>query len=355
MRILAVTNMYPSKESPGSGVFVEEQIKSLRRLGLEVRVLFVNRKREGAAVYYRMRTRIEQALAEFQPDLIHVMYGGVMAAQVVQHHRVRPILVTFHGSDLLGENLSGWMRKLVSGYGVWCSKRAARAADGVIVVARHLLRALPRMESEAKVRVLPCGIDLHRFRPLDTLACKRELKWNKDAFHVLFASGNGDPVKRPWLAREAVGQALKRGVAIELHCMTHVPPSEVPIWLNASDALLLTSHHEGSPTIVKEALACELPVVSVPVGDVMERIGSIEGCHLAEPNASALAEKLFLVQLRKDRLDSRGQLEEISAANVARRLKSFYEWLVGAARGKPSFPTANVPEARSRELCDERT
>src|SRR5690348_13198547 len=155
MRILAITNMYPSKESPGSGVFVEEQIKSLRAAGLTMRVLFVNRRREGAAVYYRMRTQVAQAVTEFQPDLIHAMYGGVMAEQVVRHHHSRPIVVTFHGSDLLGENLSGWMRKLVSRFGVTCSRRAAKAADGVIVVARHLLRALPRV-NEAKIRLLPC-------------------------------------------------------------------------------------------------------------------------------------------------------------------------------------------------------
>ncbi len=325
MRILAVTNMYPSKESPGSGVFVKEQIKSLRSVGLEVRVFFADRRQEGAAVYYRMRTQIAQAVTRFRPDVIHVMYGGVMAWQMVQHHHVRPMVVTFHGSDLLGENLSGWMRKLLSRYGVWCSRRAARVADGVIVVARHLLRALPRMENEAKVRVLPCGIDLDRFRPLDTLACKRQLKWNQDAFHVLFASGNGDPVKRPWLARQAVQQALSRGLKTELHFMSHVPNPEVPLWLNASDALLLTSDHEGSPTIVKEALACGLPIVSVPVGDVAERIGSIDGCHLAAANASALAEKLLLVHRRQNRVDSRDQLEEISAASVAHRLKDFYQ------------------------------
>jgi teichuronic acid biosynthesis glycosyltransferase TuaC len=327
MRILAVTNMYPSKVSPGSGVFVEEQIKSLRALGLDVRVLFVNRKQEGPAAYYRMRTPISQTLAEFQPGLIHVMYGGVMSLQVVRHHHARPILVTFHGSDLLGENLSGWIRRLISHYGVFCSRWAARAADGVIVVARHLLRALPGMEGDAKVRVLPCGIDLDRFRPLDTLACKRQLKWNEDAFHVLFASGNGDPVKRPWLAEQAVQELSLRRRGTELHFMTHVPHSEVPTWLNASDALLLTSDHEGSPTIVKEALACGLPIVSVPVGDVRERIGSILGCHLAEPNPSDLAQKLELVCCRQGRLHCRGLLDEISAASVAHRLKSFYESL----------------------------
>src|SRR5689334_12113893 len=109
MRVRAISNMYPTQQAPGSGVFVEEQVKSLRSLGLKVRVIFINRRQEGAAVYYRMRGRIAQALAEFDPDLIHVMYGGVMAHRTLRDHHVRPIVVTFHGSDLLGENLSGWI------------------------------------------------------------------------------------------------------------------------------------------------------------------------------------------------------------------------------------------------------
>ncbi len=327
MRVLAVTNMYPTEGFPGRGVFVHEQIKSLIAIGLDVRVLFVDRLREGPSAYYRMGKRLAGAIKEFGPDLVHVMYGGVMAGRIVRQHHVRPTLVTFHGSDLLGENLSGWARRFISRYGVWCSRRAAKAAEGVVVVARHLLRALPRAAQAARVRVLPCGIDMERFRPLDTLSCRRQLGWNKDSFHVLFASSNGDPVKRPWLAKDAVAEALNQGVPAELHCMTGVQNTEVPVWLNASDALLLTSAHEGSPTVVKEALACGLPVVSVDVGDVAERIETIEGCYLAQPLASDLADKLSRVHQRRKRLDCRAQLEDLGLLNVAQRLKAFYEQL----------------------------
>src|SRR6266851_575752 len=101
MRILAITNMYPSAAFPGRGVFVEEQVKGLRSIGLEVRVLFVDRREEGPLVYYRLRNKIGAAVAEFEPDVIHVMYGGVMADQIVRRHHARPVAVTFHGSDLL--------------------------------------------------------------------------------------------------------------------------------------------------------------------------------------------------------------------------------------------------------------
>ncbi len=332
MRILAVTNMYPSEAFPGQGVFVHEQVRSLLAVGLDVRVLFVDRRREGASAYYRMGSRLTAALQEFAPDLVHVMYGGVMAQRIARHGHARPLLVTFHGSDLLGENLSGWARKLISRYGVWCSKRAAQAAEGVVVVARHLLRALPRRALEGKVQVLPCGIDLTRFQPLDQRACQARLGWSRDSFHVLFASSNGDPVKRPWLAQAAVQETLARGLPAVLHQMSGVPNAEVPVWLNASDALLLTSAHEGSPTVVKEALACGLPVVSVDVGDVAERIEAIAGCHLAEPAAANLADKLCLVHRQQMRLDCRAHIQGLGVLEVAQRLKAFYQLVAGQAR-----------------------
>ena len=339
MRILAITNIYPSAACPGRGVFVQEQVKGLCSIGLNVRVLFVDRRAEGPTTYYRLWSKVNQAVAEFEPDAIHVMYGGVMADQIARRHHVRPIVVTFHGSDLLGENLSGWARKIISRYGVYCSRRAAKAAEGVIVVARHLVGALNGAGAAGKVRVIPCGIDLERFKPMDPLVCKRRLGWSTGSFHVLFASSNGDPVKRPWLARAAVAQLSKADRPSEFHYLTAIPNVEVPVWLNASDVLLLTSMHEGSPTVVKEALACGLPVVSVDAGDVADRIQGIEGCHLAGPRPEELAAKLCLVQQRGKRLDCRTRLEELSIISVAHLLKRCYEDITRASRTTRLFPS----------------
>jgi glycosyltransferase involved in cell wall biosynthesis len=343
MRILAITNMYPSEEFPGRGVFVHEQIKGLLSIGLGVRVLFVDRRREGAAVYYRMADKLANLIAGFDPDVLHVMYGGVMAQRVVRCCHVRPTVVTFHGSDLLGENLSGWRRKLISRYGVWCSRRAAKAVDGLVVVARHLLRALPPNLPREKVQIVPCGIDLERFKPMDTAVCRRKLGWDNSRFHVLFASSNGDPVKRPWLAQAAVEQAARRGLPAELHFMTDVPNSQVPTWLNASDVLLLTSVHEGSPTVIKEALACGLPIVSVDVGDVAERIEGVGGCFLSSADPAALAQSLSLVAQRRKRLECRDRVGDLCSVQTARRLKAFYEQVAGAPRWNRGAMPARRP------------
>jgi len=328
MRVLVITNIYPTFTRPASGVFIEQQVNGLIAIGLQVRVLYIDRLVDGPLSYYRMSPRLSRTIAEFNPDILHVMYGGVMADQVSRTNRTRPLVVTFHGSDLLGENLSGFVRKMVSRYGVYCSRRAAKRAGLVIVVARHLIKALAGCCKPNNTQVIPCGIDLERFAPMDRNRCRAQLGWNSAHLHVLFASSSGDPVKQPWLAKEAVSRLTSQGTRAELHQMTGVSNLEVPIWLNASDALLLTSKHEGSPTIVKEALGCGLPVVSVDVGDVAERLDGIDGCHIAQPDPEDLANRLSLVHKRGRRLECRAALEELSHIRIAHKLKLCYEMLL---------------------------
>jgi glycosyltransferase involved in cell wall biosynthesis len=360
VKILAITNMYPSLQRPGSGVFVEQQIKGLLSRGLDVRVMFFDRRKEGASVYYRISALLQRQLADFAPDLVHVMYGGVMADQVTKQRGLPPTVVTFHGSDLLGENLSGLARKLISRYGVHCSRKAARRVEGIIVVGRHLLKALGAGIAATKVQVIPCGIDLERFKPLDQQQCRERLAWQPADFHVLFATSEGDPVKRPELARAAVGLLHGKYGDVKFHVLSGTPNSEVPYWLNAADVLLLTSKHEGSPTIVKEALACGLPVVSVPVGDVRERIAGIDGCHLAEPESEDLARKLELVYKIRQRLNCDEKLQDISNQTIAARLEHFYfdtlrRWDVSEARiaegAIKSGPRYRVPPRRQGGLA----
>ncbi len=347
MRILAITNLYPSPDRPWFGTFVEQQVQGLRAAGVEVEVLYFDRKREGPLLYYRMGPRVDEALSRFKPDLVHVMYGGVMADRLTARIRCCPVLVTFHGSDLLGENLSGLGRKLVSRYGVRCSFRAARRASGIVLVARHLDRVLPRNIERGKVRVIPCGIDLSRFRPMSAADCRLRLGWEPGVFHVLFPANGGDPVKRPWLADAAVLELKKSGVNVRLHRLSGVAYDEVPVWINASDVLVLTSLHEGSPTVVKEALACNVAVVSVDVGDVAERIAGLDGCHLAEAHPMDISRKLLKVWNRKGRIDGTRALASFTNQNVVERLKAFYVQLLEASVSPQSIQSSKSLSEKS--------
>src|SRR4051794_2073902 len=177
MRVLAVTNMYPTADRPYVGTFIEQQVRGLRDLGLDVRVLNIDRHREGRAVY-RHAARLARAECEsYRPDLVHVMYGGVMAHLVTEAIPDRPIVLTLHNSDILGDNLSGLLRKGISQVSVWCSRRAAARSSRVVLVSPHLRRALPAGIAPHAIAVIPCGIDLELFRPMPRAACRERLAW----------------------------------------------------------------------------------------------------------------------------------------------------------------------------------
>lgn len=347
MRVLAVTNAYPSASHPESGIFIEQQVSGLRRIGVDVQILFLDRVTRGIRVYWELARKLRREVEAHGPDLVHAMYGGVMAWICTQAATSVPVVVTFHGSDLLGEHLSGLARRWVAGFGVACSRKAARRASGIVLVSKTLNKDLPLDIDPAKVRVIPCGIDLQRFRVLDRMECRKKLGWKFGGFHLLFPANSGNPVKRPELAQATIRQLESRGFPCELHALQGVDNAEVPFWLNASDAVLLTSLHEGSPMIVKEALACDVPVVSVDVGDVRERIQDVEGCYLALAEPAALAEKLAMVLSGTRRVAGRDQVRELSLEIVALRLIDFYQAILD-----PPF-AEGLGKGRHEALVDE--
>jgi glycosyltransferase involved in cell wall biosynthesis len=204
LRILAVTNIYPTPQAPFSGTFVEQQIRGIRQIGLDVDVMFLDRRQKGMSVYLRLGRQVRARIVSYQPDLVHVMYGGAMADEVTRAVADRPTIVSFCGSDLLGEPLSGILRKLLAGYGVMASYRAARRACGVVVKSKNLHDALPGDADRSKVRIIPNGVDLERFQPLNRDECRKQLGWSDHRLHVLFPTNSGDPLKRPELAKAAV-------------------------------------------------------------------------------------------------------------------------------------------------------
>jgi glycosyltransferase involved in cell wall biosynthesis len=334
MHVLAITNMYPNAEFPASGTFVATQLKGLQNIGVQVDVLFVERSRKGKSVYLEMGKSFRQSVACVRPDIVHVMYGGVMSAIVTHSVGSQPIVVSFCGSDLFGERFPSLKRRIEANAGIFASHIAAHRADGVIVKSQKLKDMLPADISPSKVRVIPNGVDLNTFYPMDSRICRNYLGWNPGGFHILFsiASYHSSERKRLVLAR-ASAEALKRSVAdTELHEMCGVAHSEVPFWINASDVVLLTSLSEGSPNIIKEALACDVPVVSVDVGDVVEWISEIDGCYVAFPSSEDITRKLALVHKERRRVSGRGHMSGISIEQVAHKVKYFYQDILNEGR-----------------------
>jgi teichuronic acid biosynthesis glycosyltransferase TuaC len=323
VRALVVTNMYPTPAVPNAGPFVAAQVESLRKAGVEIDVLHLPRHEGGRGVYRRLGRRVRELVAAGDPDLVHVAYGGVMADVVTRAIRDRPVLVTFHGTDLLAGRAKGMLAALALRVGVHASRRAAGRAAGIIVVSPELDAALPGGIDRSRVWIVPNGVDLVRFRPLDKGECRAKLGWDPARRHVLFPAPPWRPEKRFALAQAAVAR-LDEGAGVELHALDGVPHDDVPVWLNAADAVLLTSSHEGSPVVVKEALACNVPVVSVDVGDIRDRISGVDGCFLAAPTPAELAEALRRALEHGPCTGGRERVADLSLERVAARVQRIY-------------------------------
>ncbi len=289
LKVLVVTSEWPSSERPHDVPFLVEQVEHLRAAGVEIEV-FSFRGRANplryAAAWIRLRARHQ--LRSF--DLVHAHFGqsGLVALPCPV-----PLVVTFHGSDLEGLRRADGRATPVGRLLRAVSRFVARRAAKVVVVSEHLQAILP---AGVAAEVIPCGIDLEAFAPRPMAEARAALGLPGDGRLVLFAGDPANPIKRHGLAAEAVS---KLGPEIEAQLITlhGKPHSQVPLFMNACDVLVLTSFHEGSPTVVKEALACGLPIVSVPVGDVVERVRGIAECRVcrtddADEIAAAVAEVL---------------------------------------------------------------
>jgi glycosyltransferase involved in cell wall biosynthesis len=233
----------------------------------------------------------------------------------------------------------------MSRYGVWASHQAAQRASGIIVKSENLKQALPKRVDLSKVRIIPNGVSLERFRPMDRQEARQILGWPQDRQVALFVTVRGHPRKHPELAREAIEKVSSTGRQMDLRIMQGVPHDQVPLWLNASDVLLLTSIHEGSVNVVKEAMACNLPVVSVDVGDVRERLEGVRNCAVTEATAESLAAALIEVFDGGQRSNGRDYLGDLTLTATAKRVESLYGYAVERFNRTSlgTGPIANVP------------
>lgn len=172
------------------------------------------------------------------------------------------------------------------------------------------------------VYVIPNGVDLDLFRPMDRAEAQDHLGWERGKTHLLLAADPKRPIKNVDLARRAF-QIIDNG-KMELHCLGEVSHDEMVYHYNASDVVFLTSFAEGSPNVIKEALACNCKIVSTDVGDVAERFGDNPACFLAEPNPEDVAAKLMQALHYLDEVNTRRQVENLSSGQMAQEIIAIY-------------------------------
>jgi glycosyltransferase involved in cell wall biosynthesis len=316
VKILCITNMYPTEADPSRGSFVRDLVEDVRALGVEVEVLVFSGRRHKRA-YADAGLELRRAVRTTAPDLVHAHYGLTGAVAVTQG-RV-PVVVTFHGSDT-GNPHVPWQ--------AWVSWFVARMATPVFVSrdgARRLgLDGAP---------VIPAGVDLELFRPRPKAQARSSLGWPSSGRYVLLPGSRQSPVKGLPLFDAVIGELCSRGLEIEPVSLEGFSRQQVADVMNAVDVTLMTSDFEGSPVAIKESLACLTPVVSVPVGNVPELVAGLPGCEIVSRDPSRLADAVLrALELGGDPA-LRRRVEPVSRKRVAERTVALYESVLGRTFG----------------------
>lgn len=324
-RVIRVLYLFPGEAEGSAMIFAKKQVAAVQAAGV-VSETFCLESRTDLAQLRREFQRLRDSIVSFRPDLLHAQYG-TMTALFASLTTTVPLLITFRGSDLNPAPSDPWLRSMVRR---WFSQWAALKAVRIICVSERLKCRLWWARDRAVV--LPSGVDTELFFPRSQPEVRRKLGWEAHERIVLFNAGMSPAVKRLDLAQAAVNEAAKQCGRIRLLVLDgRVPHRTVAAMLNGADCLLLTSDWEGSPTIVQEALACNLPVVSVDVGDVRERLAGVTPSRIVAQAPQALAQGLADILTDPERSNGHASIAQVAQDHIARQTVALYREALGIA------------------------
>lgn len=292
----------------GDAPCFQQQVAGLERLGVDCTNIPVPSTEKsgnrGLRHYAKLQIDTLVSLRESY-DLIHANYGLTAPAALTQHRL--PVVLSLWGSDLMGEY--GWLSR-------WCAKYC----DAVIVMSEEM-----EAELDVPCHVIPHGVDMELFEPMDQRDAQAQVGWDQDVRHVLFPYSPERAVKDYPRAKRVVEEVTKQfSEPVDLKYITGIDHDQIPVYMNAADVLLMTSKREGSPNVVKEALACNLPVVSTDVGDVRDRLGGVSPSAVGTSDTELIDEVLSSLEYDGDS-NGRKSVEHLSRMQMCERIHDVYD------------------------------
>jgi teichuronic acid biosynthesis glycosyltransferase TuaC len=309
MHILIVckANFEPSELNfQKNKAFIYDQVQELKRQNVSVDLFFLQGR--GIKSYLKGVFKLRTFLKTHYYDLVHAHYGysGLVAGIVSKY----PVVVTYHGTDIT-ERISN----AISFFSILL-------ADWNIFVSRNLMEKLIR-KPRSRFSIIPCGVDLEIFYPKEKYYAMMELNWHGNRKKVLFSSSFKNPIKNVDLAKKSLDMFERKDIEfIEIKDKTR---KEVALMLNACDVLLLTSYSEGSPQIIKEAMACNCPIVATDVGDIQEVVGNAKNCFLTDFDPREIFSKISLVFSKQERSNGKSFVEEFSNKRISSKIIRIYK------------------------------
>ncbi len=332
LRVLFITNAWPHPGNPSHGTHAAREVAAMRAAGVDIDVVPIH-GHDNRWAYASAAAEVARRNRRGGYDVVHGYLGH--AGAVARGYLRAPLVVTYTGSDLLGDRRGDGPPTRKSRIEAKTFQQLARLATATITQSEQMESMLPAA-ARARNHVVPTGIPLDAFAPMPRDEARRALGWPLDERVVLWAANPARGVKNYPLAVEThrMLQASQPDVRMRVAWSAvkdELPLDQLPLWMCASDALLLTSRSEGSPNVVKEALATELPVVSTPVGDVAKLVRDVPGSHVRPPDPQALAEALADALAKGRSPKAREAVAGLDPADVARRVIGVYEQVCNGA------------------------
>lgn len=305
MKVLFVSG---GNSSSGISPLIRAQGDSLTNLGLKIDYFLIVGK--GLKGYLANVKPLREKIRSGKYDLVHAHFSfcGFVAALA----GAQPLVVSLMGWNVR-KPLLRMMIKLIN-------RKFWRAC---IVKSAE-------MQNYLKIRdliLLPNGVDLELFQPMDQQKARTYLGWKPGVVHILFAANPTRPIKDYPLAKEAFAM-LSRNTRAELHVLRDINHSDMPYLYNAADVVLLTSKAEGSPNVIKEAMACNCKIVSTDVGDVKERFGNLPACYICEHDPADVCSCLLQALEFKGPVNTREAVLGLDSKLIAGKLLSVYQEIV---------------------------
>jgi teichuronic acid biosynthesis glycosyltransferase TuaC len=327
---MKVLFLYRGKNASGDNRVVVTQGKSLEARGADIEYFALTGRGPGA--YLRSLSAIRKQLRSGGADLIHAHYGFSGIAGLLTAGG-RSLIVSFMGSDLLGSHTPDGKIKILSRLMIFLHRFLARYFYSLVIVKSAEMQG--KLSKNTRLAVIPNGVDFGVFKPVERALARRQLNLDQDECIVLFPADPDNPEKNFALASAAVERLRAKG--FRLLDINNAGREEMNLLYNAADLLLITSFHEGSPNIVKEAMASCCPVVSTAVGDIAWLFGDQAGHYLSGFDAEETADKIEeAARFRKEFAftEGRSRIAELGldAERIAGIIMGHYSRLTGETK-----------------------
>lgn len=328
MKVLFVSS---GNRKQGLNPIIRLQAESLQNVGIEIDhfLIFGN----GFLGYMKNVFRLKKYLKENQVSLIHGHFGfSCIVAQLGKGNL--PIVVTLMGTDILGHKNKDGSISFKNRVVLWINRYFGNYVYPKAIVMNQIMRDI-LSKRKKNTYILSNGVDTRLFVEVPKTDALNFLGWEPEYRHFIFISNPTRPEKNFRLAETAVKILEDEGYQVKLHAVYQEKSENLKYYYSAATALVLTSFHEGSPNVIKEALCCNCPIVSTDVGDVSITVSGIEGCYVASYDPQEFAKELenaIKFSEVNERIRGRQRIDEMGfdSKTVALKIKGIYEECVRA-------------------------